>query len=435
MAGPDRKILVITYYWPPSGGPGALRLVKWVKYLSRCGWQPVVLTVDQGEFPYLDTDLAAECPASVPVFRVRAPKLFNIYKRLTGRKPDEPLPVGLLTYRGKNIIEKLSVLIRTNLFIPDARRGWIRPAVRKARSIIRRENIGFVLISSPPHSSQLIGIRLKRWADVFWIADLRDPWTRIRYYESVYRSLFTRVLDAGMERNVLKRADVVTTVSRALADQFDAIGQGQSNIQVLLNGYDPDDFNEPGHPDLVKFRIVHTGNLLENQNPLVLWQALGDWIHEKPPGELQIEIRLTGRVHPAVISSLKHYGLSDFLVQQGFMPHVRVLDEMKKAALLFVCIPDIPGNRGIVTGKLLEYTGSGRPILVIGPGNGDAAGIADSMSNGQSVGYQDLANCRKFIESLYDSWNKKTLPVSAQAERLPYSRKTAVKQLVKMLQT
>ena len=434
MDSNSKKILVIAYYWPPSGGPGAIRVVKWVKYLVRLGWSPIILTVKDGEFPYRDPALADDLPSSVPVYRTHAPGPFVWYKRLTGKKKTESLPVGVLTYQKTGLLEKLAAWIRCNLWIPDARLGWVRPATKMASRLIRENNIDHVLISSPPHSSQLVGLRLKKKCRVHWVADLRDPWTHIRYYKAVSRSALTRRLDSLYEKRVLGSADVVTTVSPALLREFKELGGASSNVQVILNGFDPDDFSLTPMVQAAHFRIVHTGNLLENQNPDVLWKALNGVFKLHPEWREMVEIRLSGRTHQVVLEALEDLGLGDQVIQRSFRPHNQILPEIINASLLIVSIPNVSDNAGIVTGKLLEYTGSGRPILVIGPTDGDAARIAGSLSNSRAVAYDQVEACQEFLMTLIQAWKKNDLPLSGNAEREPYSRIRAVLQLIQLME-
>ncbi|HDQ45297.1 MAG TPA: glycosyl transferase family 1 [bacterium] len=433
MAGTGEKILVISYYWPPSGGPGALRMTGWVKYLARAGWEPRVLTVENGEFPYPDPGLSESVPPDVSVHRVRAPQPFGLYKRLTGRKPDDSLPVGLLAGGGKGPAERIAGWIRANVFIPDARTGWVGPATREAARLIRSHGIRHVLISSPPHSAQLIGLRLRKRTDVRWIADLRDPWTGFRHYQTAGRSRTAARCDARLERRVLRHADRVTTVSPALAGDFERLGALRGRVHVLLNGFDPDDFGGefPALPR--RFRIVHTGNLVANQNPGVLWDGLSRLCDALPGFASHLEIRLTGRVHPVIEEAIRIAGLSDALVLNPFRPHREILPEITGASVLLVVIPQTENNRGIVTGKLPEYIGSGRPVLVIGPADGDAAGIVRPLSNGWTVDYGDAEGCRDVLESLFRRWQADDLPVSEAGEREPFSRAAAVETLIGLM--
>ncbi|NQT24378.1 glycosyltransferase family 4 protein [candidate division KSB1 bacterium] len=433
MADPLKKVLIIAYYWPPAGGPGAIRIVKWVKYLVRLGWQPIVLTVKDGEFPYHDPGLVQEILEDVPVHRTNAPSPFTLYKKITEKKSGDSLPVGVLSLEKRGFFDKLSSWIRCNLFVPDARIGWIRQATKRACELIREHDIKVMLISSPPHSSQLIGLRVKKKMNVRWLADLRDPWTEIRHYESVSRSPATVWLDKHYEKQVLETCDHMTTVSKTLAADFERLGGSSNRISVLMNGFDPDDFPISEHPKTDQFRIVHTGNLLENQNPEVLWQALQRLLDSDPKLKTVLKIRLTGRTHPAVIKSNNQYGLEPYLLQQPFIPHDSILHEIQNASLLFVTVPNVTKNRGIVTGKLLEYTGSRCPILVIGPMDGDAADIARSLSNSRAVQYNNVDACQEFVQSIYQSWLDDRLPEPEPAQIEAYSRLKAVKDLTELL--
>jgi hypothetical protein len=422
---PDRKkVLIITYYWPPAGGPGSQRMVKFAKYLPGFGWSPTIVTVKKGEFPYLDPELGNDIPKTINVYRSKSFDPFTIYKRMTGHDINEPLPVGVLTYKKKNIQEKLLSWIRANFFIPDARIGWIPFIIFYGFNLIRRRKIDLIFSSSPPHSLHLACLILKKLTNIPWIVDFRDPWMKIRYYKSIQRSYFSRIIDCFMEKLVVKYADHITTVSPSLALDFNYIGniKKERRSSVLPNGYDEADFQNRKSKKISKFLIIHTGNLLENQNPKVLWQSL-DNLKKKLPGfKTDLVVRFIGKTHYLIQDSIEKYGLTDCFENRRFIPHHLILEEMINASILLAVIPDIEGNSGIVTGKLFEYIGSGKPICVIGPPDSDAAKIISKISNAEICNYQDITKCKNIIKTWYNDWKMNNLSCSSKRERDSYSR-------------
>jgi len=424
-------MLMICYYWPPAGGPGSLRAVKFARYLPQFGWEPVILTVQKGEFPYNDPSLEKDLSVKTRVYRTKSWEPFFLYKKMTHKKKDDRLPVGLLTLKKHNIREKITAWIRANIFVPDARIGWIPFAVNEGLKIIKKEKIDLVLTSSPPHSLQLIGLILKKISRLPWIADLRDPWTHIRYYQFIKRNVCISKIDQLIEKKVLREADHVTTVSPSLVSAFKSKENMFNNnkISLLPHGYDENDFRQVKRNQPIKFQITHTGNLLEHQNPKILWQSLKQILQQIPDFKDNLLIRFIGRTHPSILESIHYYGLTAFFQSQSFLPHNLIIQEIVDSSLLLVVIPEIEDNKGIITTKLLEYLGSRNPILIIGPQDGDVAKIISNISNSRICEYQNIDRCMEFIQKMYTAWKKKKLPILKQQKNPDYSRYEIAKTL------
>jgi len=420
-----KKVLVISYYFPPAGGPGSQRVVKFVKYFPQFGWQPVVLTVERGEFPYIDHSLEEDIPENVKVYRTKSWEPFLFYKKLTGRQQQEALPVGLLTDKKKNIIERFASWVRANLFVPDARIGWIPFATRKALQIIEDENIDLIFSSSPPHSLQLIAKKLKQKTGLPWVADYRDPWTDIRYYKSLKRSRRARKKDLSLETESLREADAVTSVSnsvlRNLQEKLER--NTHSKFHVIPNGYDEQDFENIRFEKSPYFVILHTGNLLDSQNPQVLWLSLKKLINNNVIDKDRIRLKFIGRIPSSISEDIDRFELQPILIKSGFIAHSEIIKEMKAAAILLLVIPNVENNEGIVTGKLFEYIGSSNPILIIGPTESDAGKIISDFDNSIICDYDDEQKCAEFIAEKFHKWKANTnVSVSQSHKRLAYSR-------------
>ncbi len=426
---------MICYYWPPSGGPGSLRALKFARYLPQFGWRPVIMTVQKGEFPYIDSSLAEDLFTKTRIYRTKSWEPFILYKKMTQRKEDDTLPVGILTLEKQNARERIAAWIRANLFVPDGRIGWIPFAVREGLKIIKKEKIDFIFTSSPPHSLQLIGLMLKKMTHLPWIADLRDPWTDIRYYRSIKRNACIDKIDRSLETKVLNEADHVLTVSHSLASDFQnsRMIQNKKKVSIFPNGYDEEEFKKRKRP--AKFQITHTGNLLEHQNPEVLWKSVSRLLQEIPDFKDHLLIRFIGRIHPSILQSALHFGLTSYLESGPFLPHKVIVREMVASSILMVVIPDTENNRGIVTAKLFEYIGSGNPILLIAPPNGDAAKIISEMTNSTVCNYDNTECCTEFIQNMYRAWKKDKLPISKDKKSHHYSRKEITKKLANLFFT
>jgi len=432
VAYPMKKVLVISYYFPPAGGPGSLRVVKFVRYLSRMGWQPVVLTVKKGEFPYRDESLAKEIPPNVVIHRTTSWDPFLLYKKFTGKSEDETIPIGILTHKKTSLKEKIAAFVRSNFFIPDARIGWIPFALWKAFRIIRQEKIKLVFISSPPHSSQLVGFCLKTCTGIPWVADLRDPWTDIRYYEFVKRSKISYRLDRFLETLVLKRTNAITTVSSDLVRMFSAKLKGNfsGKFHIIPNGYDEEDFSALEYQPHSTFEILHTGNMQDHQNPLILWKVLRKMTDQHSEYRHLIRVRLVGRTHPEIQQAVTEMGLEDMVSFLPFKPHREILPMMKNADLLLMVIPRVQKNLGIVTGKFFEYMGTNCPILIIGPPESDAGKLIRPLVGSLIINYDDEGKLEQYLIDAITKWKAGKWFFDNREYTRQFSRKVLTEKLI-----
>ena len=417
-----RKVLIITYYWPPCGGAGVQRWLKFTKFLPQYGWQPVVLTVDPEYASYGQNDqtLLEEVDPDLLVYRTRTLEPYNLYKVFTFQKK---IPVVGFSGNSKvSLSEKIARFIRGNLFIPDSRRGWIPFAVKQAKKVIDREKIDVVITTGPPHSSHLTGSRLKKTRNIKWIADFRDPWTDIYYYPDLFHSRMASFLDRRLEQKVISNCDHLITVSNSLGKLLqEKVSQPiDRKISIIPNGYDQDDFPESAMIYPGKFYITYTGTLAKSYHIDEFILA----ISELPDGiKENVVIRFVGIVPPEIIRNFHNAGLEHQLELIDYVPHKESVEYMLNSAVLLLAIPDLPKNELILTGKLFEYLAAGRPILCIGPVNGDAAAIISGTSSGVCVDYNDRAAMVQAITGYYKLFLENRLVLkNHQAEQ--YSRKS-----------
>lgn len=376
-----KRILVATYYWPPAGGPGVQRWLKTAQALKQLGHDVEVLTVDPAyaTYPLRDESLQAEAQG-ITVHSTRARDWFGTYQKLTRRK-EVPFS-GFANQAGRpGPIQRLSRWVRGNFFIPDPRRGWNRYAVAEALKQHAREPYDLVVSSGPPHSSHLIGLELQR-RGIRWWADFRDPWTDIYYYRMFYPSAWARRRDAQLERRVLERAERVLCVSddlkRLLASKIDG---GGAKFLVVPNGYDPADFaaDAPVPSNPVR-TLVYTGTLTLDYPLEALYSALRTYCRQHGPLKLVFAGRPAQEAKDALESLATELPLS--VAFKGYLPHAESVALLQGADALLLLIPELPNNRGILTGKLFEYLGSGRPIWGFGPVDGDANAILRETRSG-----------------------------------------------------
>jgi len=426
-----KKVLIITYYWPPSGGAGVQRWLKFVKYLPQHGWTPVVLTVDPSKatYPQRDESLMGEISHEAEIYKTPTFELYNLYKKASKNKE---VPFGGFANQSKDSFkETVLKWIRGNFFIPDPRRGWKKYAVKKAKELIKKNNIKYVITSSPPHSTQLIGLTLKRKLGVQWIADLRDPWVDIYYYNQLYPSVFATRLNKHYEKRVLTCADQVITVSKDLQRIFSRKKEGiEPKIHVIPNGFDADDFND--NTDFVSnenITISYVGTISEKYNIegfieglLLLPEAM----------RKRLKIRFIGTLSNKLHQSFCDAGFRNHLEIIGYVDHAKAIAYMVTSDILLLIIPDVPNNAGIVTGKLFEYIASLRPVLCIGPVHGDAADIISETNTGATLDYHDSKGISEFVMERTTSGFIK----QPENEKIAaYSRYNLTKELVRMLES
>ena len=425
-----KKILIITYYWPPSGGAGVQRWLKFSKYLPEFGYEPIVLTVDDqfASYAQLDYSLNQEVSPDLLVHRTKTFEPYKLYRRLTNSKE---IPYGGFSNQKKiGLFEKLSRFIRGNLFVPDPRRGWNKYALAKALELIRLGKIEIVITSGPPHSTHLIGNKLKMRTGIKWIADFRDPWTDIYYYKDLYHSGLAARYDRCLEKKVLSNADKIITVSDEVGKLLlQKIPHATDKIAVIPNGYDETDFDtiEPVANEM--FTIAYTGTISLSyriEQFIDAVSGLPDHVKEK------LKIRFVGNVPDEIIHLFNLKNLGSAIEVMGYIPHRDAISQMCGASMLLLAIPDSPDNKGIVTGKFFEYLASKRPILAIGPLGGDVDLILQQCGAGRLVSYHETEKMKEFILEIFDLcqkgeiWNK-----TNGAEK--YTRRNLTKELTENL--
>ncbi len=415
------KVLIITYYWPPSGGAGVQRWVKFAKYLPESGWEPVILTIDPefAAYPVTDKSLLSEIPSELKVFKTRSTDYFALYNKDRSKIPS----AGFAMNPDTTLKGRLLRFIRGNFFIPDPRKGWNRYAYKKAAELIRLYNISNVITTSPPHSTQLIGLKLKRnFPGINWIADMRDPWTDIYYYDHFYPTFISRWIDSGYETDVIKNADSLISVGPSLKKLFTKKSpQAESRITVIPNGYDEDDFRgsarNPGN-----FIITYTGTLSDNY-PVDGFLSGLEKIREK-----DFILRFVGSVTPVQKKLILSKVQPEKLEFIPYVDHNAAVRYTRESSALLLIIPDHVSSKSILTGKLFEYLASGRPVICIGPKDGDASAIVEETGHGKSFGYNDSGSIGEYIEEISSS---DINPVPAPVQ---YNRKELTGKLAKLLQ-
>jgi glycosyltransferase involved in cell wall biosynthesis len=418
------KVLIVTYYWPPSGGAGVQRWLKFSKYLPEFGWEPIILTVDPGyaAYPVTDFSLKDDLPSSLRVYTTPSINYFGIYRKDRSKIPT----AGFANSVDNTLKGKIFRFIRGNFFLPDPRKGWNRYAFKKACELIENEGIINIITTSPPHSTQLIGLKIKKkYPALNWIADLRDPWTDIYYYKQFYPTFISKRIDQRYEKSVLKKADKIITVGVSLKNLFSLKIKGLENkTEVITNGYDEDDFTGITPIIPAMFTITYVGTLSDIYpidgflNAVQIFKNKGN----------EIILRFIGTVsqnQKDLIQSKSGDSVPEFI---PYVDHPAAIQYMLKTSVLLLIIPDHQSNKSIITGKIFEYIASGKPIICLGPLDGDAAVIIGNTGYRRTFSYMDSKEISEYLSSLVSE-----TPYIESISPAVYNRKELARKIIPLL--
>ena len=372
-----QKVLFITYFWPPSGKATLHWPLKIIKHLPVYGWQPIVLTANEDTFSQKDESLLKEIDPDLKVFKARTVEPFGLYRRFLGKQKNAPLTASeTISTTNHGLRHRLSVWIRMNLFIPDARIGWYWNAVRKGKQILKSENIKAIVSIGPPHTTLLVGKKLSQVSGIPHIPVFIDPWVDISYYQGFKRSRLTLAMDRQFERSVAENAGQVVFVTESMKKDY--IRQYpfiQNKSQVLYWGYDEDAFQlyKPKTTSGQEI-LLHAGNIYDHQNPQNLWKTL----RKELDNGRNLRLVFVGTVGPGIRLSLSEVGLLSKTEFKGFLPYKEMIEELSRASYLLVCASE----KRHVPGKLFEYLRSGKPILAFGDGNEEVQRILEETKAG-----------------------------------------------------
>ena len=422
-----KKVLVISYYWPPSGGPGVQRIVRFTKHMPQFGWHPIILTVKHPTSPFHDESLLEDIPQNTDVHKTSSIEPFYLYNIMKGKKGWDNIPKDAILKKQKDgIQDKISRLIRANLFIPDARVGWVPWIMKEGSRIIKSEKINVLFSTSPPHSLQIGARRLAVKHSLKWIADFRDPWVGAYWEKDLTRINFLKKLNKNIEQNILDHAHKLTTPSEGYVPaETEAI---RKKIVQIYTGFD--EINRQ-KIKTEKFNITFLGNLSSIQSPECLLLAL-----MKLPAKLRSEIKITfvGNIfedHQLLFSAYPKINISIV----NYLPFNEAIDICRAASLLLFIVHETSYATDYMPIKLFDYLSLRKPILVIGRKNSKIEQVVKQTQSGKLFERQNLAGIRKFLLDIYNQWkDDKFILLQDNSELRYYQTKNNVKKLVSLFE-
>lgn len=389
-----KKVLIITYYWPPSGGAGVQRWLKFSKYLPKNGWQPIVYTPENPDFSLQDSSLEKDIPNEAVILKTKIWEPYSLYKSLLGKK-GESANAGFFASDRKSWKQKLSIYIRGNFFIPDPRVFWVKPSIKYLLKYLKDNPVDAIVSTGPPHSMHLIALGIKKKnPGLKWIADFRDPWTDIDFYNELNLSLRSDRKHHKLEEVVVNNASKVVTVSDNWAKKLEQ--NYNREINVITNGFDKDDFKEISGHAPSEITLVHLGSMNKDRNPHSLWKLISDLKKEK----VFIYVELIGSIDETVVKSINENEIKDQVHHIPYLNHEEALKKASEASCLLLCVNNTPNLMGVIPGKLFEYLALNKPILNIGPVDGDSAKIISDTNSGTTVDFKSIEDLKTFLLDL-----------------------------------
>lgn len=429
MSSESKKILIITYYWPPAGGPGVQRWLKFVKYLPEFGWEPVVFIPENPSYPIVDETLESEVPEDLKVIKTKILEPYQIAEFFG--KDNKKFKAGQFDVgQNQSWKSKLSIWIRGNFFIPDARVFWVRPSVKFLRKYLKENHIDALVTTGPPHSLHLMGLQLKKeFPDMKWIADFRDPWTEISYYQHLKLTKKSDQKHRKLEEKVFKNADITLATSFMDAENFRQKG---ANAICITNGFDTEIPNKSELKRNEKFTLSYIGVLEQLRNPEVLWQVLNEIITENQEFKDHFELKFVGRIDDKIIKKIQNTPLHNMVNNLGYLSHSESNKEMQKSDVLMVTNFPNEKSKGIIPGKIFEYLATGKTVLSFGPKGADVARILEETKAGHHFNFDQKEEVKSFLLQQFEFW--KNNEIQRNPSRIDqYSRRNLTHRLSEIL--
>lgn len=424
------KVLIITYYWPPSGGSSVLRWLKFAKYMREFEWEPIIYTPENPESQETDHSLLKDVPDGIEIIKTKIREPYNIYKWLTGRKKSDQLGVALMDEKkGSRFINHVSLWIRSNFFIPDPRIFWVKTSIRFLIQYLSTRPVDMIVTTGPPHSMHLIGLGIKKRTGIKWVADFRDPWTNIDFYDKLMLTKRADRKHKRLEKQVLSSADHVITVSPTMTEEFQTFGF--QNVSTITNGFDvlTETLQHEYEP---KFSLIHLGSMPPSRNPENLWKVFSEITSKNQRFAESLEIILAGKTDYKVKETIRKHNLEKYVRFQPHIPYNEAMALIQRSQVLLLFINNSDNAKSILTNKFFEYLSVQRPILAIGPPDGDAAKILSETNAGKIFDFQELETLKQYVLSLFYLYSQNKLHILGKGIE-KYHRKNLTYNLIQLL--
>ncbi|SFI10286.1 glycosyltransferase family protein [Halpernia frigidisoli] len=425
-----KKILIISYYWPPAGGPGVQRWLKFVKYLPEFGWKPTLFIPENPSYPIVDESLKNEVSPDLEIIKTKIWEPYQLAEKFG--KANKKFKAGQFDVKeNQSWKSKLSIFVRGNFFIPDARVFWVKPSIKFLEKYLVENHFDAFVTTGPPHSMHLIGLGLKeKYPNLKWIADFRDPWTEISYYKHLKLTNSADLKHKNLEKKVFETADITLATSFSDAENFRKKG---ANAVCITNGFDENVFNVQEQIKNAKFTLSYVGVLEQLRNPENLWQILEDLVKENEDFKNDFALKFVGRIDDKILENLNQSELKNSIKNLGYLSHKDSNFEMQQSDLLLITNFPEDKSKGIIPGKIFEYLQTGNSILSFGPKDADVEKILNETNSGKHFSYEDFETLKEFILKKYQEWKSgETHLIERHISK--YSRKNLTKKLIEVLE-
>ncbi len=430
-----KKLLVITYYFPPSGGAGVQRVLKFVKYLREFDIEPIVLTVQDGDFPTRDESLLHEIPSNIKIYRTKIFEPYTLYRKLTGKPPDAPVDVNNIPKPGekRSFAEHVAEFVRSNFFIPDARIGWLPIAKKYALKVIAEDKIDCLYSSSPPYTTALIAKSLAKKTRLPWIAGFRDPWTG--FLSTPIRYGLAKKIDTYLERSVYQKCDIMEVAWKGIGKDFQKKYPDidASKIVYIENGFDDADIPTLTFPKNERFTITYTGSMYGKRSPKPFLDAVKSLISKGNIDPKKIKLNFIGRFGANLLPLFEDEGLYGTVEVNGYMPHSESVKALLKSDALLLVVDDAEGSEEIVPGKVYEYIGTSRPVITLAL-EGAIASLIRETNAGMVANFRNSAEIESVVRYYYRAfWNGEKLWQGNSNAIKKYTRREATRKLADLV--
>ncbi len=422
-----RKVLIITYYWPPSGGVGVQRWLKFSKYLPDYNWTPIIYTPANPDFNLRDKSLQAEVSKETIVLKQPIWEPFQAYNKIIGQKGASTRQGMVNEGKKDSLLEKITIWIRGNFFLPDARKFWVKPSIKFLTNYLKMNSVDVIVTTGPPHSLHLIGLGLQRKLGVKWIADFRDPWSQWDVLPRLMTSSYAMKIHQRLENKILNSCDLLITVSPRLGKIYTAQCK---RVIVITNGFDFKEKTSFEIPE--KFRVSHAGLFNETKNIKTFWKVLEDLCVHDEKFKKDLEITLAGNISVSILDTLSNSLLGDNLVNLGYLSHPEVFKLYKNSYVLLLFLNQTSSAPILLPGKLFEYIQANRFILGLGPTDSDVNDILVDLEMESLIDYENYGDMKKRILDYYSSFKKGILPRPVEGID-KYSRESLTQELSRVL--